>query len=198
MKPRHRPNLLLLLLATLAAIGLVLQLQHGQSENPTPILARELSTSRPGSPIPSASSSAAPNSFQTIGSTTLADYASPSTTPERDLASLGQLMNNFTFLVKSAADRPLSSNQEWSQALRGLNPSRQAFLPENHPIFDSQHQLIDRWGTPLFFHAEAKGEYSIRSAGPDRQLWTADDLQRNPDGTITRGTELNPVHTLSR
>jgi hypothetical protein len=194
--PRHRPNVLLLLLATLAAIGLVLQLQHRQSENPTPILARELSTSRPSSPIPS--SSAAPNSFQTIGSTTLADYATPNTTPEHDLASLGQLMNNFTLLVKSAADRPLSSNQEWSQALRGLNPSRQAFLPENHPIFDSQHQLIDRWGTPLFFHAEAKGEYSIRSAGPDRQLWTADDFQRNPDTTITRGTDLYPVHTLSR
>jgi hypothetical protein len=199
MSHRHRPNLLLLLLATLAAIGLVLQLQHRQSENPTLIRARELSTSRASSPLPSVSSpAAAPNSFQTIGSTTLADYATPNTTPEQDLASLAQLMNNFTLLVKTANDHPLSSNEEWSQALRGLNPSRQSFLPDNHPVFNTQHQLIDRWGTPLFFHAEAKGQYAIRSAGPDRQLWTSDDLQRNPDGTITRGADLNSVTVPSR
>jgi hypothetical protein len=123
----------------------------------------------------------------------LADYANSKTTPEHDLTSLAQLMDNFTVLVKTATDRPLSSNDEWSQALRGLNPSRQPFLPDKHIIFNPEHQLIDRWGTPLFFHAEAKGQYAIRSAGPDRRLWTADDLQRNADGTITRGADLEPM-----
>jgi hypothetical protein len=33
-------------------------------------------------------------------------------------------------------------------------------------------------------------QYAIRSAGLDRKLWTADDLQRNPDGSFDHGAEL--------
>ena len=200
MPHRHRPNLVLPLLATVAAIGLVLQLHYRASDNSTPIHAREISSSQPSSPTPNppASPTAAANRFETIGSTILADYANPNTTPEHDLASLAQLIDNFTLLVKTATDRPLSSNEDWSQALCGFNPSRQPFIPHNHIIFNAQHQLIDRWGTPLFFHAEARGRYAIRSAGPDRRLWTTDDLQRNPDGTFTHGPDLKPVEFPSR
>jgi hypothetical protein len=187
--------LLLFLLATLAAIGLVLQLQYrSSSEQPVYIRARELHRTLPApaisNPPASVARSSSPQSSQsteTIGTTVLRDYANPNTTPEHDLALLGQLMDNFTLLVKTSADRPLSANEDWSQALRGLNPSSQRFLPDDHIIFNSQQQLIDRWGTPLFFHAEAKDRYSIRSAGPDRRLWTSDDLQRNPDGSLTHG-----------
>jgi len=202
----HRPRLLLFLLATLAAIGLVLQLQYRNSpEQPLYIRARELPRTPPAHsvPNPSASPSQSPSpqsnqSTETIGVTMLREYANPNTTPEHDLALLGQLMDNFTLLVKTSADRPLSANEDWSQALRGLNPSSQRFLPDDHIIFNPQHQLIDRWGTPLFFHAEAKGRYSIRSAGPDRRLWTSDDLERNPDGSLTRGGDLKPVELPSR
>jgi hypothetical protein len=200
MPHRHRPNLVLPLLATLAAIGLVLQLHYRASESPTPVHAREISKIQPLYPVanPPASPVASSNRFENIGSTMLADYASPDTTPEHDLTSLAQLIDNFTLLVKTATDRPLSLNEDWSQALRGLNPSRQPFLPENHAIFNADHQLIDRWGCPLFFHAEAKGQYAIRSAGPDRRLWTEDDLQRNPDGTFSRGAELKQLQPPSR
>jgi len=147
-------------------------------------------------PVPAPSRSS--QSTETIGVTTLRDYANSNTTPQHDLILLAQLMDNFTLLVKTAADRPLSANEDWAQALRGLNPSGQRFLPDNHAVFNSQHQLIDRWGTPLFFHAEAKGQYAIRSAGPDGRLWTADDLQRNPDGSFSYGGQLKPVALPSR
>jgi hypothetical protein len=37
--------------------------------------------------------------------------------------------------------------------------------------------LIDRWGTPYFFHALSGEHMEIHSAGPDRQFHSADDLR---------------------
>jgi hypothetical protein len=41
---------------------------------------------------------------------------------------------------------------------------------------NGQGQLIDNWGTPFFFHSLSRNEMEIRSAGPDRRMWTTDDL----------------------
>ena len=59
-----------------------------------------------------------------LGEVILRDYASPSTSPENDLTSLAHLMDNFTLLVKSAADLPLSANEDWAATLRGENPAQ--------------------------------------------------------------------------
>jgi hypothetical protein len=40
--------------------------------------------------------------------------------------------------------------------------------------------LVDRWGTPYWFHPNSAHQVEIRSAGPDRQLFTDDDLVINP------------------
>jgi hypothetical protein len=37
-------------------------------------------------------------------------------------------------------------------------------------------ELVDPWGTAYFFHQLSGKETEIRSAGPDKILWTADDL----------------------
>jgi hypothetical protein len=125
-----------------------------------------------------------------LGETILRDYADPEKTPENDLFLMAQLMDSFTLLVKGAADRPLSANEDWARALQGRNPGRERFLPNQHVALNASGQLIDRWGTPLFFHAVGRGEFQIRSAGPDRVLWTADDLQRNADGSFQSGAAL--------
>jgi len=39
--------------------------------------------------------------------------------------------------------------------------------------------VMDRWNTPYWFHANAATQVEIRSAGPDRNLFTADDLILN-------------------
>jgi len=131
-----------------------------------------------------------------IGETILRDYASPTTSPENDLTLLARLMDNFTLLVKSAAARPLSANEDWAAAFRGLNPAHERFLPDQHVALDSQGRLVDRWGTPVFFHALGNHQFELRSAGPDKKLWTDDDLHRNADGSFRHGATLNPASLL--
>jgi hypothetical protein len=80
--------------------------------------------------------------------------------------------------------------------LRGQNAARERFLPEGHPALDAEGRLVDRWGVPLFFHALGGGRYELRSAGPDRKMWTADDIHRNSDGSFRRGAELNSPSLL--
>jgi hypothetical protein len=123
-----------------------------------------------------------------LGETILRGYGETNLPPENDLTLLSRLMENSLLLLKSAANRPLSANEDWADLFRGKNAAREEFLPAQHVALNDQGQLIDRWRTPLFFHALGGGRYEIRSAGPDRKLWTEDDLQRNANGTFLRAT----------
>lgn len=67
-------------------------------------------------------------------------------------------------------------NATFVNALTGNNPGRLAFINRDHPAIDAQGQLLDRWGEPFFFHLLGRDALEIRSAGPDRELYTADDL----------------------
>src|SRR5262249_44740725 len=67
-------------------------------------------------------------------------------------------------------------NAAFMNALTGNNPGRLAFISRDHPAMDAQGQLLDRWGEPFFFHLLGHDALEIRSAGPDRELYTADDL----------------------
>lgn len=123
-----------------------------------------------------------------LGVTILRGYAEPNLPPENDLTLMARLMENALLLLKAAANRPLSANEDWADLFRGKNGAREEFLPAPHIALNAKGQLVDRWQTPLFFHALGGGRYEIRSAGPDRTMWTADDLQRNSNGTFLRGT----------
>lgn len=130
---------------------------------------------------------------QLLGETILRDYAKASLPPENDLTLLSQLMGNSVLLLKAGANYPLSANEDWAALLLGRNGTQERFLPDKHVAVNAQGQLVDRWGSPLFFHADGGGRYEIRSAGPDRVLWNADDLHRNADGSFRRGENLNPA-----
>jgi hypothetical protein len=125
-----------------------------------------------------------------LGEEILSGYGTTRSTPENDLTLMSRLMDNFTLLVKGATDRPLSANEDWASALRGVNLARERFLPDQHVALNPQGQLVDRWGTPLQFHSLGDKRYEIRSAGPDRKLWTADDIHRNADGSFRKGSNL--------
>ena len=75
---------------------------------------------------------------------------------------------------------PVGTNAEISAALRGDNPKRIALLPAEGKFMDSSGQLVDRWGTPYFFHAVSRKRMDIISAGPDREFWTSDDVPSLP------------------
>jgi hypothetical protein len=146
-------------------------------------------TEIPLSPPSSAMSNQSP---ALLGETILRDYANTNLPPQNDLTLMSRLMENSQLLLKSAANRPLSANEDWADFLRGKNSAHERFLPDQHIALNSKGQLIDRWGSPLFFHAVGGGRFEIRSAGPDRQLWTDDDIHRNSNGSFRQGTNLNP------
>jgi len=72
---------------------------------------------------------------------------------------------------------PVGLNHEIVKALAGKNQKGAAFLSPDHPAINEKGELTDRWGTPFFFHQLSASEMEVISAGPDKQLWTADDVK---------------------
>jgi hypothetical protein len=102
----------------------------------------------------------------------------PGNTPQRDLEILKGLLGQFTTVLKPGNAPPLGDNQDITAALTGHNKLHIVFIPPNHPAIDAQGRLLDRWGTPYFFHARSAETFDLRSAGPDKILFTADDVVR--------------------
>ena len=72
---------------------------------------------------------------------------------------------------------PVGSNPEITAALNGQNPRQVMFLnPDDGAHVNGRGELVDSWDTPYFFHQLSRTEMEIRSAGPDRRMWTSDDL----------------------
>ena len=71
---------------------------------------------------------------------------------------------------------PTGSNAEITKALNGDNPAHAKYLPAEHTNISAQGELLDYWGTPYFFHQQSATETVIRSAGPDKKLYTVDDI----------------------
>ncbi len=110
------------------------------------------------------------------GDRLLAGYGNPDQPPRKDVEAMAHAISSFLIIDKQATSRPLSANEEWSAALRGLRPGTEPWISDKPPVFDPQHRLIDRWGTPLIFHALGGKQWELRSAGPDRTPWNDDDL----------------------
>ena len=72
---------------------------------------------------------------------------------------------------------PVGTNAEITRALNGDNPGHARFL-DGIPgqQINSNGQLVDPWGTPYFFHQLSGSDMEVRSAGPDRIMWTSDDI----------------------
>ena len=69
-----------------------------------------------------------------------------------------------------------ADNRQIVRALLGANAHRLPFLPRDHARLSSGGELLDAWGRPFFFHLIARDRVEVRSAGPDREFYTADDL----------------------
>ncbi len=102
---------------------------------------------------------------------------SPDRKAAADLATVSLLLTQYR---RHHDGNPTGSNEEITADLLGHNPQGVAYLPANGPFLDAQSRLIDRWGTPYFFHALARDRMEIRSAGPDHEFWSADDIVHHP------------------
>ncbi|MFK7909272.1 MAG: hypothetical protein AB8F34_01580 [Akkermansiaceae bacterium] len=172
-------------------VALVMFYYWGKGSKPAAPPPQEVSLPKP--PLPTPESEQLP-SGNLIGEKLLRDYASEHTTLRDDLQGISRLSLSYITLVKNHANLPIGCNADLADAFRGENPHKQRFLPDTHPVFNAEGEIIDRWKTPLFIHPVSAGRWDIRSAGPDKKLWTADDLQLQADGEFIEGTPKTTLH----
>jgi hypothetical protein len=104
---------------------------------------------------------------------------SPRTTIWRDLQVLNGVLLAWQTNFHEQGN-PVGDNAAITAALTGKNPLNFQFVRRNHPAINASGELCDRWGTPFFFHALSGTRMEIRSAGPDRQMYTDDDVVFTP------------------
>jgi hypothetical protein len=72
---------------------------------------------------------------------------------------------------------PVGTNPEFARQLGGDNPKHINFISADSGMrLDGNGELVDPWGTPYFFHQISGSDTEVRSAGPDRVMYTSDDI----------------------
>ncbi len=72
---------------------------------------------------------------------------------------------------------PVGTNPEITRQLLGDNPRHINFIdPAAGMRVNADGELVDAWGTPYFFHQLSGSDMEIHSAGPDKIMWTSDDI----------------------
>jgi len=97
----------------------------------------------------------------------------PALPPATVLDKTRVLIHNYHAAL---GENPVGTNPEIAAALQGKNSKQINFLADSGLRLNGKGELIDGYGTPFFFHQLSAHEMEIRSAGPDKVMWTADDL----------------------
>jgi hypothetical protein len=97
---------------------------------------------------------------------------------ETPLADLEIVHDFFELYRKTFGNQPVGSNEDLTAILTGMNPQNGILFPKDSPMIVGG-ELVDRWGTPYWLHPNSDARVEIRSAGPDRNLFTPDDLMLN-------------------
>jgi hypothetical protein len=107
----------------------------------------------------------------------------PREAPEQDLEVIENMLGMYRRIF--GANPPGGLNREIIAAMLGDNPRRLAILPPDLTALSPEGDLLDRWGTPFLFHPVSGQLMEVMSAGPDKALWTADDVGRiEPAGAM--------------
>ena len=122
-----------------------------------------------------------PLASQTWASLPLAERLNNPLVPvDQDVQTVFSICDIYFTSLKTYEGRPIRDDSDLVIALSGKNPIKRVFLPPNHPAISAEGRLLDRWGTPYFIHALKSRFLEIRSGGPDRKLFTHDDLIAPP------------------
>lgn len=103
----------------------------------------------------------------------LVDHAQ---TPLNDLEVVHEF---FDMYRKTMSQMSIGSNQDLTAILTGSNPQDGVLFPADSPMI-VDGQIVDRWGSPYWIHPNSGARVEIRSAGPDKSLFTSDDVVLNP------------------
>ncbi|MGH8048839.1 MAG: hypothetical protein ACREKL_16480 [Chthoniobacterales bacterium] len=98
----------------------------------------------------------------------------PGQSAREDIAAVHTVLGDYRSVFGEVPEGGL--NEEITRGLRGENPKKIIFLVEKPGMLDADGALLDRWGTPYFFHKLSGKLIDLRSAGPDRKFWTKDDI----------------------
>ncbi len=96
------------------------------------------------------------------------------TSPIGDLKTLHNILQYYA--LEDGKQMPFGTNQEITRALITPDQRGHAYLSPNHPAINLHGEIVDRWKSPVFFHALSSKKMEIRSAGPDKNMYTKDDL----------------------
>lgn len=110
------------------------------------------------------------------GSPLAAKLNAPGQTPEADVRVVRELIGQYLSAMQGKPGRPIGDNADLTRALAGNNRLKLVVVPPGHPAIGASGRMLDRWGTPYHVHPEGGGHFGVRSAGPDRKLFTTDDV----------------------
>lgn len=99
--------------------------------------------------------------------------------PITDLEAVDAIFGAYIWAFKELPEG--GENHEITAGLTGKNPKKLIFIPPDHARLDAKGNLLDRWETPYFFHKQSESKLEIISAGPDRRLWSSDDIRLMED-----------------
>ncbi len=94
--------------------------------------------------------------------------------PEDDLPIIARIIEHYRQFFGENPDG--SENGKIVAQLLGENNLQLVFLDPDHVNLSASGELLDQWGSPYLFQPFGTSAMEILSPGPDRVLWTQDDL----------------------
>lgn len=105
----------------------------------------------------------------------------PDLSPE-DVEKVRNAIDNLELTLRdfgaALGGNPVGTNAEITAALLGDNAKQMKLELPAGSTLNGGGELCDPWGTPWFFHQLSASKTELRSAGPDKQLYTPDDFVR--------------------
>lgn len=145
---------------------------HDYEPPPAPTPAEIVKT--PASPT--RVSDSPPPPAASTGTPLAAELHLPDRTAQQDVDILRQIIQQYFEAIQNRPGPPIGDDSDLARALQGRNPLRLIVVPATHPIFSTDGRMRDRFGTPYHLHPRSRHGIDIRSAGPDRKLFTEDDV----------------------
>lgn len=180
-----RISILIAIIAAAALITFVVlwSRQKNAGQTSESAVRPQLSTSSSAKPMPS---SQIPTASLSESATDM--IVTPATTPaltlvkndveqnrtansDPQLLAVKQMLRDYRAAL---GEEPVGNNSEITKALLGANSRKARFVTAEAKL-NGDHQLVDRWNHPYFFHQLSRIHMEIRSSGPDGVMWTSDD-----------------------
>lgn len=150
----------------------------GSNKNPQPAAPSTQPTTTSSRPAGSRESNTFPSDSAAapaaVDPAVLADDVRAVTPEDRDSVERMALM--IRDYRSQLSENPTGNNAEITAALLGGNRKQLHLeIPEGSSL-NAAKELCDVWKVPYFFHQISGSEMEIRSAGPDKKIWTPDDI----------------------